>query len=235
VHDATGRSAQAFWLVAASAVVLTLLPQLLLRSLDQAGEDGALALSALAAPAPGWAASPPSFVDWRPAFQNPSATLRQQFDRGSLAVGLHVDYYRKQGYQRKLVSSDNVLVTSNDKHWARVSQGSQRITLQDHGALTLNSAELRGSGSAGQLAQHRLLAWQLYWVNGRWTDSAFLAKAYGAWYKLLGRGDDGASVVFYAEKDAVGGAEAVLTSFVRENLHLIEAQLRKTRGNEHAI
>jgi EpsI family protein len=47
----------------------------------------------------------------------------------------------------------------------------------------------------------RMLVWQWYWVNGRWTASEVMAKAYLALSRLTGNGDDSALIVLYTPLD----------------------------------
>jgi EpsI family protein len=227
----TAASTRAAWQVALLGVLVVLLPQLGLWSLAQADRPGEPDLQPFTLLAAGWQPSAQPKVDWAPEFQNPSATLNQSFVKDGAEVGLFIVYYRHQGADRKLVSSSNALVRTSSKSWAQVVRGSVQLPLSDQAAMRLSSAELRGVGSADAVAPHRLLVWHLYWVNGTWTSSDMLAKAYGALYRLLGRGDDGAVLTFYTEQRAAESGQAALALFVRENLALIEAQLRRVRGN----
>ena len=223
-------STRGAWQAAMMGVVVLLLPQFALWSLAQTDRPGEPELKPFSALAAGWQPSSQPWVDWAPEFQNPSATLNQSFVKEGTEIGLFIGYYRHQSFERKLVSSDNVLVRLKNEKWAQVAKGSLPLKLNEQKVLTLSTAELRGSGAAGQAAAHRLVVWHLYWVNGAWTNSDMLAKAYGALYRLMGRGDDGAALTFYAEKGLAGSGQAELTSFVRENIQLIEAQLRRVRG-----
>lgn len=132
-------------------------------------------------------------------------------------------YYRNQGSERKLVTSVNGLVTSENRRWIRVTEGLRDEKLGDKG-LALRTAELRSVDAP------RLIVWRWYWINGRLTRSDHLAKAYTALYKLLGQGDDSAVVVVYAPKDSAGGADALLGRFVSAALPSIEAALQQTRS-----
>ena len=115
--------------------------------------------------------------------------------------------------------------------WSQVSAQSRSIPL-DGATLTVRSAQLRDSGHALGASTTRLVAWHFYWVNGTLTSSDQWAKAYGAFYRLLGRGDDAAVVILYARADAAGGADAVLGSFMRENLAELTRRLASTRDGE---
>jgi EpsI family protein len=81
----------------------------------------------------------------------------------------------------------------------------------------------------GQADTTRLIVWHLYWVNGRYTTDDTGAKVYGAWYRLQGRGDDGAVLIFHALESVDGAGEALLESYLRDNLDAIDAELRRVR------
>lgn len=178
----------------------------------------------LEAPEPiaGWPASPEAFADWRPTFDNASATLQSTFAAEGRAVGLYLAYYRNQDYGHKMVSSNNVLVRSNDPLWAKVAGGSRPITLAQR-TIPLRSAELRSADAS------RLLVWQWYWVNGHLTASDSEAKAYTAWSRLTGQGDDSAAIFVYAPKEQAGGGDAALEAFVHAAAPEIERLLSQTR------
>jgi hypothetical protein len=57
-----------------------------------------------------------------------------------------------------------------------------------------------------------------------------VAKAYTALGRLTGRGDDGAVIVVYADKERPGEAEASLADFIRDAGPAIEAMLADTRA-----
>jgi EpsI family protein len=161
-------------------------------------------------------------TNWRPHFQHPSAELQQSLSNGSQTVGLFVGYYRNQDYSHKLVSSENVLVKSNDIAWTRVAAGTRNVTLQGQ-PVAIRTAELRGQ------AGNRLQVWQWYWINGTLTASDYQAKIYTALSRLRGRGDDSAVIVVYAREDQPRDAQGAIYAFVRAALPEIESRLRETR------
>lgn len=183
---------------------------------------------------PPWQAveQPPS--DFTPAFKNPSAMASWGYlGPQSAAVGLNVSYYRQQGYDRKLVSSENVLVASNDSHWARLSTSSARMVLPDQ-TLTVSQVLLRKQTADLAGAAPRLLAWRFYWVNGRFTSSDIQAKIQGALSRVMGHGDDGAIVVIYTplatdvlEADALTAAQDRLQAFAHAQGASLEASLAR--------
>jgi EpsI family protein len=179
-------------------------------------------------------AKPPS--NWLPAFEYASDTLDVGLvDGQSQPLGLHVSYYRHQNYQRKLVSSENVLVKSYDPTWARLSTGSFDARIQGL-PLRVSSAVLRrhapGMADAGQ----RLLVWRFYWVNDAFTASDYAGKIQGAMGRISGWGDDGAHIVIYTTlsnaKDSETDASARLQSYLDSQGDALAAALRQTRGRD---
>ncbi|MDH3461237.1 MAG: EpsI family protein, partial [Burkholderiaceae bacterium] len=167
-------------------------------------------------------------VDWAPAFENPSAQVTRTYKSDDREVGLYVGYYRQQDYGRKLVSSSNVLVKTNNHAWVRAEASTRTLKIGEN-SVTVRATQLRGAGVAGQATQKRLLVWQTYWINGTLTASDHLAKAYGAFYRLLGRGDDAAVIILYVPYEDLASADATLELFARDNLGTLEAQLRAVR------
>lgn len=169
-----------------------------------------------------WAASTPSLDGWKPHFENPSADLQQVFRNGEKTVGLFLGYYRNQDYDSKLVSSTNVLVRSSDPKWVQIAAGDHLIQLGG-APVTVRMARLRNASG------ERMVVWQWYWINGRWTASDHRAKAYTALSRLQGRGDDSAVVVMYALEDQPGGGTRAMQAFTDAAAAPIEAVLRQTR------
>jgi exosortase A len=218
------------WLTTIGFAALVSLPHMALWGLDRDEGGDAVSLSAPTTLAPGWQAVQPNVADFKPAFQTPSAEINHSYTSQGRVVGLYLGYYRHQNYSRKLVSSDNVLVVSQDPRWALVSSGRRVLNLDDK-PVGVRTAELRGRVLAEKANEGRLLVWQMYWINGRVTASDYLAKAYGAFYRLLGRGDDSAVIIISTPKDQAGGGDAVLDSFLSTNYATINELLLKTPKN----
>lgn len=221
-------SAVRLWVITACFAAVIALPQTALWAMDQGESASPASLTAPAALASGWRAVAPVAVAFKPAFQNPSAEINSTYVSQGRPVGLYLGYYRHQNYSSKLVSSSNALVVSNDPKWAEVAVAGREVTVGGK-SVVVRSAELRGVALAEQANNSRLLFWQIYWINGTLTSSDYLAKAYGAFYRLMGRGDDSAVVIVYTPKDQSGGAEAVLESFLSANYAAIDELLRKTQ------
>ena len=216
------------WAVTACFAALVALPQIALRVIDRVEGATQVSLTAPRVLADGWHEVPSSGAVFKPAFQNPSAEFNNSYTRQDHTVGLYVGYYRHQDYDRKLVSSNNALVTSKDPEWAQVASGNRPVEV-DGQTVSTRFADLRGANQLSQASAPRLLAWQIYWINGRLTASDYAAKAYSAFYRLTGRGDDSAVIIVYTRKDQADGDEAVLESFLSANYATINELLLKTR------
>lgn len=214
-----------FELAALIAAVIIALPLAGRWALDQTNETTPVQLAAPAQLAPGWAQqiSPPP--ELQPAFDNPSAQINTRYVLGDQRVGVYVGYYRQQSYDRKLVSSQNVLVTSKDPVWAEVTATSRAVTF-DNTPVTLRQAELRQQATT---TGDRLTVWQVYWVNGTLTASNARAKLQGAMQRLLGRGDDAAVVILYTAKGTGDEGAQRLQAFVQANGAQLLQVLRTTQ------
>ncbi len=71
---------------------------------------------------PGWSDQTVPSDAWVPDFEGANAALHQEFTGPAQVgaakprVGLHLQYFRDQDYERKLVSSSNAVVAAEDKH-----------------------------------------------------------------------------------------------------------------------
>ena len=221
-------TAARLWASSACFAALVALPHIALWGIDRAEGDGTLAFVPPTALAADWQAVTP-VASFKPAFQKPSAEINRSYASRGHTVGLYLGYYHHQDYDRKLVSSRNVLVVSNDSQWVQVASSSLPVRVGNK-AVNVRTAELRGVALPSQGNPGRLVVWQIYWINGTLTASDHLAKAYSAFYRLMGRGDDSAVIVVYAPKDEQAGDEqAVLASFLSINYASINELLLKAR------
>lgn len=215
------------------ALVVLTAPHALNWRLQGQVHQGEVQLQPVAAQA-GWQGTPPP-ADWVPAYEAANAMSHAGWvSPAGERVGVHVAYYRAQNYQRKLVSSTNVLVQSKDDTWVQVSGGAASTQLGSE-PLAVQRAELRAQGSVLNADLQRLVAWQFFWVDGRLTASPAKAKLWGAWQKLKGQGDDGAIVVLYTQARqgaAADAADAVLQTFVRDQGAALLSSLRATQSRQ---
>ncbi len=226
---ANGRvAAQGLWAATAGLWVVIALPLIVERALT-AGEDRSAPVLAAPGGALEVAGAGPELPLWTPAFRNPSAMIERRYAVGGRPVGLYVGYYRGQGPDRKLVSSINALVRVGDAAWAEADVSAREILI-DGRQLAFKTARI--GRPAGSNDPTRLVAWQSYWIDGRFVAGDARAKLWGAWQRLRGRGDDGAVVIVYAQERERGDADELLVKFLREQFNAIEIQLKKARHGD---
>lgn len=213
------------WLAAAAVAALLAAPHLLLWRV--AGDASAAAPLQLTLPdLPGNPALPDTAAPLlRPVFVGAAAQASRSYAADGGSVGVHLAYYRHQGYGRKLASSANVLVTSEDRQWTQVSSGQAELVV-DGQTLQLRTAELLGDNwrrSSSQVL--RLDVRQIHWAGGRFTASGYWATVLGIAGRLAGRGDDAATITFYAEGDATATGPR-LDRFIATQLPVIRSRLQ---------
>lgn len=166
-----------------------------------------------------------SCAELKPLFKNTSLELNNCYSNDNDNVGLYIGYYDRQSYEKKLVSSENVLVASNDRQWAPVGSASG---LAEAGAVRfpVKTTELRDTTVGGQLTDARLLVWQVYWINGMLTKNDHLAKIYSVLQRLLGHKDDSAVIILYTEKKNDGKSVLLLNDFLNKNFDVVDEYLK---------
>lgn len=180
-------------LILAAVIAAGPLYEIYLRS---ANTDTVVTLS-LPATAGSWHTEAPA-IEWQPRFTNPSAELHSAYRNQDGWVGLYIAYYQNQNYERKLVTSTNVLVTSSDPLWQIVANRQANASFSGN-QVAIREAELLKKQS---ITDERYIIWQEYWINGRLTSSDIEAKWLTAWAMLTGHGDDSAAIIIYAPKDS---------------------------------
>jgi len=158
----------------------------------------------------GWQIVGEPLTDWKPAFANPATTSSVVLAKGEQRVGVFIAYYRQQNYARKLISSENQLVKSNDRDWAQVGSGVRQVTLAGQ-PITVRSGNLRSNIASVGAEPLRLKVWHWYWIDGRVVTSDHLGKLWLALARLSGRGDDSAAIFVYAQEP---DGEAVLANYI---------------------
>lgn len=223
-----GAPAASRWTVAGLALLLVLaLPHAAGAWLRQGGAVPVGELPPLAA-GPGWDERPVLQPAWAHGFAGADAQLHQHFRQpGQPEVGLYLDYFRGQDYQRKLVASSNAVVPSEDKRWAAVGSHTLELPSSAGQPLPLRSTRVRESALNAMGGTQRMQVWHLYWINGRPMVSDWRARLLGAWLRLQGQGDDAALVLLYTEQD--DRAEQRLQAFLLAHWGAIDAELRRVR------
>jgi exosortase A len=217
-------------------LLLAVLPSQLRAQAQRSGAHGEPLLDVPKLPGWSWQAEP--LNSWQPHFENPAAVLQGRFvpEAGGPAIGLYIGYYRDQHFGRQLVTSVNQWVYSEtDKDWAQTASGEAMLDAPA-GPLPWRTGELRGQ-ELGQVSGDgsrapRVRVWQVYWINGRPLVSDWQAKLHGALQSLLGRGDDAAVVLVYADKATAGADDALIRGFLSRNWPALDTALRGVRDRD---
>lgn len=137
-----------------------------------------------------WSATGQLPATWIPNYSGFSADARQAFVSQGETAGVYVAYYRDQRKGRELVTTANQLVLPREDRWSELTSGSADVALGGE-TRTVWRAKIAG-------ARGRLVAYRLYWVDGRLAASDAMAKALLARSRLTGGTGDAALVVVYA-------------------------------------
>lgn len=219
--DREGRSQSHRWIVAATALVAIVVWPI---------AEGAIERNATTAPvtlamidAPGWQASPAPDRSFTPHFENPTAVRHEILSKGDKTLELYVGYYQGQGANRKLISSENVLVRAEDREWHATRAGTISMEIGGHAvpvrATTIHSADGRG-------LETRLF----YWVDGKLTSSDAIAKALVTWLRVTGRYDGSAVVVASVPSGEGVDASSTLQEFLGTAWPAVAKALDDARG-----
>lgn len=209
------------WLLLAAALLLPRVGLWLVERVDAAAEAGFPSAS-LQDIGP-WKGAVLGFSSWQPALTTPAVAWKRSYVNGESKAAIYIAYYRNQDSQRKLVSSENMLVRSGDDLWAVIERGGKDID-----GMTVRTATLR-SGAVSLGGEQRLRVWQWYWVDGTLTASDIKAKLLTLKSRISGRGDDGAIIVLYTPESAAGEGDAVLADFASTIRDAIMAALTRTQ------
>ena len=213
------------WMVTFGVVGLLLMTQAGISQINQSS-PGPQPVLALPVSLPGdWVGSAEPIADWTPAYRKPNAVAQQVYRAGDRLVGVWVGYYRDQGYERKLVTSTNLLVEPESREWAIIANGGTAVG-EGAAATHVRTAHLRQPSDPKSNPRNQLDLAYLYWVGGRYTSSDARAKLWLAFHRLTGRGDDAAVLIFYTPRD--GRSAQVLRAFVSQQLAPLGAALAAT-------
>ncbi len=152
---------------------------------------------------------------WLPEYANPSAELNTAFKKDGKSVELYVALYRNQDFARKLITSTNVLVASNDKSWS-VTSSTLASTEEANLPSEIRRSEILGRNAAPET---RLVVWHWYWVGGQLTTSEAKAKWYAALSRLMGHGDDSAAIFIYTEATGDDSHFSALANEIASTIH----------------
>lgn len=182
---------------------------------------------ALASPeaAAGWSVETGTITHWRPHYLGATASTFQVYRKEGRTVALYIARYRNQKQGAEVINSMNAIAGSPQSAWSSIGQA-WRIEDLGKGPLELRQTRLRSPAQS-------LLAWDWFRVSGRDLSNPYLAKALLARDRLLGRGDDAATIVFGAPyEERAEAAESSLRQFARDMLPSIDAALARAAAEE---
>lgn len=169
---------------------------------------------ALQLPAPAIA----PFTEWKPDYMPSDAALSQTY-QGDAPVMLTILYYRNQHNGKALISSSNRL--AHEKNPFHITTTTAHVL---DGAFKVREARLSGPGGD-------VLVWQWLRVGQHATANDYAGKAWQAWQKFSGQGDDGATVMLATPVQGpdAGQARATLRAFLASHRAAIDTALDTAR------
>jgi len=172
----------------------------------------------------GWQRQTGQVTEWRPDYKGAAASVFETYSKDGQQVALYVAVYRSQKQGAELISSTNYLIHEQHRIWRKIG-GSSRSESSGRGAsVPLRQTLLR---SAGQT----LLIWDWYVVSGQDVANPYLAKLLQARDQILGRGDDGVTIVVAAPyAETTTAAEQALRDFITAMRPSIDAATAKALG-----
>ncbi len=210
-----------FWLAAAALMLAAGIWPLAERAIAHADAAPPARLVAPVAPS-GWREAVGGSAEWQPRFVEPTSTFQSGYGNEGQRAGLYIAYYRNQDLQRKLVSSNNYSVASNDATWRKVDESIRPVDLLGTAHPVKFEDFVDGKGT------HLVVA-RWYWVDGKVTSSDYVAKIYTLLSRLEGRGDDGAAITVSAIQERQSEGGDVVAGFARDAWPSIAASLAQTR------
>lgn len=210
------------WLLTGIMLLLLVSAPTLKNHLQDTTAPGTITLEA-PFPTNGWQIGTTD-LDWQPSYAEPSARIATTYSKDDRWIGLRVLYYRNQDYERKLITSTNVLARSDDPTWQTIGPRHQQVDFTNE-SLTLRESRLIQKNS-----ENRYVVWQWYWINGRLTSSNITAKWLTAMNMLFGKGDDSAAILLVAPQ-----AEAAqsLPEFSQDMLPAVYSALVEAQQKKH--
>lgn len=228
-HHATSgdsRTARAAWSVALATLVLLLGVQGIAAYIERVGPTPSVNVH-LPAGQGGWQDDAGyAGLPWAPAYAKANAVAQRGYQSSSRKVAVWTAFYTHQSRDRRLVSSTNHVVESENKFWAYQADRVPKGLLSGREFEPAVGTVRRGASPSLQEVQ-RLRVWHLYWIGGRWTSSPARAKVWHAYDRLRGEGDDGAAILLVTPLSA--DSDDVLADFARSHLDSISKGLSEAR------
>jgi exosortase A len=185
-------------------------------------------------PANPWKLKESFSENWKPVFSGYADEYNRFYkNTGEQEVGLHISYYRKQSYDRKLVTSTNSLIFGKNIGWKKLLN--EKINLESIKSLPfVESTTINSEKNINKNIQ----IWKFYWIDEHFTSNNIYAKILGALGMIKGQGDDGAIIVIYTPFSeshlnikTPEEANKVLKDFLKIHQQNIKTALLKTRNS----
>jgi EpsI family protein len=180
-----------FYAVATLAVIAAALWRPLYAGITPAPIEERVTLAPIAS-AGAWSPGSEMPTTWTPSYSGFTADARQAFVNQGATAAVYVAYYRAQRKGHELVTTANQLVLPRENRFVEVASGVVEVPIAGERRSVLR-ADIAG-------LRDRLVAYRLYWVDGRLTSSDAMAKALLAWSRLTRGTGDAALVVVYARQ-----------------------------------
>lgn len=210
-------------LAAVAVAAVALLPHGVLATLQRAEGEAAAPRLELPATLGAWSLAGAQVAQWSPDYDDASARARAVYAGRGGTVGVLLDYYRGQDETLKVVATHRLLAGMRDPEWSVPLHESRTIEL-DGRRLALRRSEINSRVSLSGSAQRRLVVWRLYWIDGRFLGGDVEAKLAGALARLAGRGNEGATLLLYAEGE---GADTTIDTFLHDQHAALGALLQR--------
>jgi len=156
-------------------------------------------------PGGGWRLAGLSGDDWSPSYPGAHARLLRTFVKDGREVRLFVGFYSHQRHGVEMVGQGNSIAGTNG--WGRASSTVAGVRWSDR-PLKVNRVRMVRSDRSR-------IAYQWYWIAGRFTPDPYLAKFLQTWQVLRGASEAAAIVIVSSlyQEDS-GEADPALRDFV---------------------
>ncbi len=176
-----------------------------------------------------WQPASPQAQRWSPNFQTATLHVEKAYQGPQGDVAVHVNYYRGQRGDVKLVSSVNGFV-SDESPWHVVSEGLASTPVEGK-AVDWRRATLTTSDGSVESKKPKLTVWRVYWLGDRFARRDAEAKLLQAWQAILGEPDDGAAIHLVSTLPDDAAAKQLLETFVSENFAMLERALVQAKAS----
>ena len=141
-----------------------------------------------------------------PQFAHADRDIHTAYTKDGMVVHVYIGYYAQQRRGAEAVSSNHVL--ADERVWTTRQNTSEMMDVAGT-PLSVNYLKL----TTGRLERD---LWCLYWVNGQYVGSPYLAKVLQAKAKLLGGERDAAIIAVFIDREA--GKQAAVEPAIKEFL-----------------